>query len=82
MTILSDKTLKEYLKQGKIAIEPLEDEMQIQPSSIDMRLGNEFKVFKVIRKPYIDPKDPEDVASYMESTTVEPGEAFIQMNLH
>lgn len=77
MTILSDKTLKEYLKKGKIAIEPLEDEMQIQPSSIDMRLGNEFKVFKVIRKPYIDPKDPEDVASYMESTTVEPGEAFI-----
>lgn len=77
MTILSDKTLKEYLKKGKIAIEPLEDEMQIQPSSIDMRLGNEFKVFKVIRKPYIDPKDPEDVASYMESTIVEPGEAFI-----
>ena len=77
MTILSDKTLKEYLKQGKNAKQPLEDEMQIQPSSIDMRLGNEFKVFKVIRKPYIDPKDPEDVASYMESTTVEPGEAFI-----
>jgi dCTP deaminase len=33
----------------------LTDEKQIQPSSIDMRLGDEFKVFKVIRKPYIDP---------------------------
>lgn len=77
MTILSDKTIKKYLKKGKIAIEPLEDEMQIQPSSVDMRLGNEFKVFRVVRKPYIDPKDPEDVASYMESTIVEPGEAFI-----
>ncbi len=77
MTILSDKTIKEYLKEGKITIEPLEDEKQIQPSSVDMRLGNEFKVFKVIRKPYIDPKDPEDIASYMESTVVEPGEAFI-----
>lgn len=77
MTILSDKTIKEYLKKGKIAIEPLEDEKQIQPSSVDMRLGDEFKVFKVVRKPYIDPKDPEDIASYMESTKVEPGEAFI-----
>ncbi len=77
MTILSDRTIKEYLKKGIITIEPLEDEKQIQPSSVDMRLGNEFKVFKVVRKPYIDPKDPEDVASYMESTIVNPGEAFI-----
>lgn len=77
MTILSDRTIKEYLKNGNITIEPLEDEKQIQPSSVDMRLGNEFKVFKVIRKPYIDPKDPEDVSSYMESTIVNPGEAFI-----
>lgn len=77
MTILSDKTIKEYLNEKKIIIEPLKDEKQIQPSSVDMRLGNEFKVFKVIRKPYIDPKDEEDVSSYMELTTVEDGEAFI-----
>lgn len=77
MTILSDKTLKEYIEKGKITIDPLEDEKQIQPSSIDMRLGNEFKVFKVVRKPYIDPKDPDDIASYMESTVVKDGEAFI-----
>ena len=70
MAILSDKTIKEYLKDGKIGIEPLSDERQIQPSSVDMRLGDEFKVFKVIRKPYIDPKDEEDIASYMESCTV------------
>lgn len=77
MAILSDKTIKEYLKEGKIVIDPLKDEKQIQPSSVDMRLGDEFKVFKVIRKPYIDPKDEEDVSSYMESSTVEEGEAFI-----
>ena len=77
MAILSDKTIKEYLKEGKIGIEPIKDEKQIQPSSVDLRLGDEFKVFKVIRKPYIDPKDEEDIASYMESTTVEEGEAFI-----
>ena len=77
MAILSDKTIKEYLKEGKIEIDPLKDEQQIQPSSVDMRLGDEFKVFKVIRKPYIDPKDEEDIAEYMESSTVPEGEAFI-----
>ena len=77
MAILSDKTIKEYLEEGKITIDPILDEKQIQPSSVDMRLGDEFKVFKVIRKPFIDPKDEEDLASYMESTTVPEGEAFI-----
>lgn len=77
MAILSDKDLKEYIKNKKIVIDPLKDEEQIQPSSVDMRLGDEFKVFKVIRKPYIDPKDDEDLASYMESITVENNNAFI-----
>lgn len=77
MAILSDKTIKEYLKEGKIVIDSLKDEQQIQPSSVDMRLGDEFKVFKVIRKPYIDPKDEDDIAEYMESSTVPEGEAFI-----
>lgn len=77
MAILSDKTIKEYLEEGKIVIDPLKDKQQIQPSSVDMRLGDEFKVFKVIRKPYIDPKDEEDIAEYMESSTVPEGEAFI-----
>ena len=30
MAILSDKTIKEYLKEGKISIKPLKDEKQIQ----------------------------------------------------
>ncbi|WP_404805978.1 dCTP deaminase [Methanobrevibacter smithii] len=69
--------MKQYLEEGKIVIDSLKDEQQIQPSSVDMRLGDEFKVFKVIRKPYIDPKDEEDIAEYMESSTVPEGEAFI-----
>ncbi|MDL2246460.1 dCTP deaminase [Methanobrevibacter sp. OttesenSCG-928-K11] len=77
MAILSDKDIKKYLDDKKIIIDPLEDEKQIQPSSVDLRIGKEFKVFKVIRKPYIDPLDEEDVASYMESSTVEDGKAFI-----
>ena len=77
MAILSDKTIKEYITDKKLVIDPLLDEKQIQPSSVDMRLGEEFKVFKVIRKAYIDPKDEENLSSYMESTTVKKGDAFI-----
>ena len=40
MAILSDEDIKKCLKEGKISIEPLLDEKQIQPSSVDMRLGD------------------------------------------
>ena len=77
MAILSDKDIRKYLEEGKIEIKPILDEKQIQPSSVDMRLGDEFKVFKVIRKAYIDPKDEDDISSYMEEVKVPQGEAFI-----
>ncbi len=77
MAILSDKDIKEMLSNGHISIEPLQDEKQIQPSSVDLRIGDEFKVFHVVRTPYIDPKDEEEVANYMETFTVPEGEAFI-----
>ncbi len=39
--ILSDKKIKKMLKNGELLIDPL-DEIQIQPASVDMRLGNDF----------------------------------------
>ena len=72
MAILSDKTLKEYLKEGKIGFEPLKDDKQIQPSSIDMRLGDEFKVFKVFPNEFALAttleyvKVPEDLVARVE----------------
>ena len=78
MTILSDKHIKKFIKEGKIMIDPLIDpERQIQPSSVDLRIGNEFKGFKIVKTPVIDLKDPEDIDSYMESIHVEDKEAFI-----
>ncbi|MDR0900207.1 MAG: dCTP deaminase [Methanobrevibacter sp.] len=78
MAILSDKDIKKYLQEKKIVIDPLEDfEKQIQPSSVDLRIGSEFKGFKIIRKPCIDPRDKSDIASYMESMFIEDNEAFI-----
>lgn len=40
--ILSDKTILEKIKQKEITITPNPTIEQIQPSSIDLRLGNEF----------------------------------------
>ncbi|WP_297457397.1 dCTP deaminase [Persephonella sp.] len=42
--ILSDRKIKELLNKKELVIEPL-DEVQIQPSSVDLRLGNEFLIY-------------------------------------
>lgn len=41
--ILSDKTIMEMLEKGTLEIAPLTEE-QIQPASVDVRLGNTFSV--------------------------------------
>lgn len=78
MAILSDQDIKKCLESGKIIIEPLEKpEIQIQPSSVDLRIGSEFKGFRIVRKPCIDPMDKGDLESYMESFYIDEGEPFI-----
>lgn len=43
--ILSDRNLKARLASGSIVIEPLEaPDVQIQPASIDLRLGAQFRI--------------------------------------
>ena len=41
--ILSDKTIRSMLKEGTLEISPL-DEAQIQPASVDVRLGDTFSI--------------------------------------
>lgn len=43
--ILSDKTIRELLKNKDLEIYPLE-EIQIQPASVDIRLGNTFTILE------------------------------------
>lgn len=43
--ILSDRTIKDLLKRGVLKIEPLE-EVQVQCSSVDLRLGSEFARYR------------------------------------
>ncbi len=54
--VLSDKDLKIALKKGLIKIKPFPDlKTQLGSCSIDLRLGNTFRVFEHSRHPYIDP---------------------------
>lgn len=59
--ILSDRTLREEIAAGRIVIEPL-DERCIQPSSIDVKVSNLFRVFRNHTAGIIDVKqDLEDL---------------------
>lgn len=50
--ILSDKTLRALMAQGQLEIAPLED-VQIQPASVDIRLGNTFSVLETGSTPIL-----------------------------
>jgi dCTP deaminase len=64
--ILSDRTLREQLNAGRIVIDPL-DETLIQPSSIDVRISNLFRVFRNHTRGVIDVKhDLTDLTELIE----------------
>lgn len=72
--ILSDRTIREELEAGRIAIDPF-DPSAVQPSSVDLHVDAVFRVFHNARYPYIDVRQPmEDLT---EEVKVEDGEAFI-----
>jgi deoxycytidine triphosphate deaminase len=74
LLILSDRSLREALASGRLVVDPLEDDA-IQPSSIDVRLDNRFRVFHNARYPYIDLKQPmEDLTELVE---IKSEDAFI-----
>ena len=54
--VLSDKDIKLALTSGKIKITPeLDFETQLGSCSVDLRLGNSFRVFEHSKYPHIDP---------------------------
>jgi dCTP deaminase len=64
--ILSDRTLREQLSAGRVVVDPL-DESLIQPSSIDVRISNLFRVFRNHTRGIIDVKrDMEDLTELIE----------------
>jgi len=54
--VLSDQDIKKALVSKRIVIKPSPDlEQQLGSCSIDLRLGNTFRVFDYGKHPYIDP---------------------------
>ncbi len=76
--ILSDKDIKKYIKEGKIKIKPKPNfKKQLGPCSLDLHLGNVFKIFKPSEYPYLDLKRKIDFEEFMEEIKIEDGAPFI-----
>jgi dCTP deaminase len=72
--VLSDNTIRAEIEAERIVIDPF-DASLIQPSSVDVRVDNRFRVFQNSRYPYIDVRQPmEDLTELVE---VEGDEPFI-----
>jgi dCTP deaminase len=76
--ILSDRDLRERLERGDIKIEPLLDAgIQIQPASIDLRLGLDFQTFNFTQQALVDPMDPKSFAHLTTQVRLAENESFI-----
>jgi dCTP deaminase len=71
--ILSDRTMREQIDARRIRIEPL-GEGAIQPSSIDLRLGDKIRVFRNNHISHIDLR--HDTAALTEVVELRPGQPF------
>ncbi|MEA2579580.1 MAG: dCTP deaminase [Actinomycetota bacterium] len=72
--ILSDRTIREQIDAGRIVIDPF-DPSSVQPSSVDLHVDNQFRVFANSRYPYIDVK--QEMPDLTELVEVNADEAFI-----
>jgi deoxycytidine triphosphate deaminase/intein/homing endonuclease len=76
--ILSDADILRRLEEGDLVIEPLSDpELQVQPASVDLRLGREFLEFQHANIPCIHPNSEQEVDEYVDETYVEEGGEYI-----
>jgi dCTP deaminase len=78
-SVLSDGTIIELVDAGHIRIDPWDPSL-VQPASVDLRLGDSFRVFHNYRASAIDLRDPpenlteEVVVVDDESFVIHPGE--------
>src|SRR5215210_162417 len=70
--VLSDRTIKQEIDAGRIAFDPFDPAM-VQPSSVDVRVDRQFRVFHNARYPYIDVRQPmDDLTELVEVADEEP----------
>lgn len=77
--ILSDRDIKKAIESGRVVIESDQPELfaHIHASSMDLRLGNVFKLYEHSKFAVLDPKKPESFAGNMRTITVPNDEPFI-----
>lgn len=73
-SVLSDGTITRLVEEGRIRIDPW-DPALVQPASVDLRLGDTFRVFHNHRVTSIDLRElPENLT---EEVRVEQDESFV-----
>lgn len=76
--VLSDGDIKKALKGKKIVITPAPDlSTQLGSCSVDLRLGNTFRVFDHSRNAYIDPTKRDFSNEITKEVKVKKGESFM-----
>lgn len=76
--VLSDKDIKEYIKQKKIGILPAPDfKTQLGTCSLDLRLGDKFRVFDHSRNAYLDPTKKDYTNEITTEIKIKKGSPFI-----
>jgi dCTP deaminase len=73
-SVLSDTTIRELIEGGRIVIDPWDPSM-VQPASVDIRLGDSFRVFHNHRIKSIDLANPP--SDLTEHVRVGPDEDFV-----
>lgn len=64
---LCDTDIERYLDEGIISLTPRPDNSKINGATIDLRLGNSFRVFRDHCAPFIDVSGPkEELAAQLE----------------
>jgi dCTP deaminase len=74
MSVLSDRDIRAALQSGRVRIDPY-DPSCLQPSSVDLHLDAEFRVFRNNRYPFIDVRTPQP--DLTELVAVAEDEPFI-----
>ena len=74
LSVLSDGTIRRLVEEGRIVIEPWDPEL-VQPASVDLKLGDTFRVFHNHRTAAIDLREPP--TNLTEEIPVAEGEAFV-----
>jgi dCTP deaminase len=74
VSVLADRDIRAALQEGRIRVDPF-DTACLQPSSVDLHLDREFRVFHNHRYPYIDPR--QEQADLTEVAAMGDDEPFI-----